>query len=93
METIESFEDMYWRIQKEFDICEKSFKERFSSPYKEMKKYNGMKFTILRRCSYVSDDWDLECLPAWHIILENGDKIEALPEEICDYKCMKGINE
>lgn len=66
----------YW-----FNRYEKTgFLDTFDSPYETGHKYNGMRFKVLSRCG---EGWDSECLPAWNIQLENGDKLEAYPEEIC----------
>lgn len=62
------------------------FADTFASPYESEKKYNGMKFSVIGRVKEIAEDQngaDLECLPMWSIRLENGDTINAYPEEIC----------
>ena len=49
--------------------------------YKETDAFNNKPFKVLSRCK--EGEWDLECLPAWNIEFENGDTLEAYPEEIC----------
>ena len=59
------------------------FAEQFRSPYRQYMRYNGMKFNVDRR---VTPDEvpanELDKLPMWHITLQNGEKIQAVPEEI-----------
>lgn len=62
------------------------FSKSFMSPYESMKKFNGLKFTVIERVKDLSEDKDgadLECLPLWRIQLQNGKIITAQPEEIC----------
>ena len=74
-ETREYLEDL-------FDMYETDgFCETFESPYDGMKTHNGKTFDVVRRCT--EKDWDIECLPAWVIVLQGGVQIDALPEEIC----------
>ena len=71
-----------------FDAYEADgFKETFGTPYYDKGEYDGMKFTVLGRVPNIKNDFengaDLECLPMWHIKLENGLEMDAYPEEIC----------
>ena len=70
------------------------FAKTFGTPYTGEKKYLGMKFTVLGRVKEITEDKensaDLECLPMWHILFENGDKMAAYPEEICLYERKDG---
>ena len=66
---------------------EGGFMPRFSSPYKQMERFNGLPFKVVRRCD--ERDWDLESLPAWVIQFESGARMDALPEEICKSEVMK----
>lgn len=63
------------------------FTETFDTPYTDKEKYKGMKFTVLDRVKEFSEETkkgnDLEVLPMWKIQFDNGDIIEAYPEEIC----------
>lgn len=63
-----------------------AFSEVFWSPYDDQKQYIGEKFTVLGRVKEYSEETkegnDLECLPMWKIQFENGDIIDAYPEEI-----------
>ena len=66
-----------------FDTLEKlGFKTLFDSIYDDSRAYNGMKFEVKRRL-IVDEEADLEVLPMWHILLENGVELDAYPEEIC----------
>lgn len=65
-----------------FDMFEtEGFCNLFESPYGNMKENNGKTFKVIRRCT--EKDWDVECLPAWVIEFQDGQRIDALPEEIC----------
>ena len=67
----------YW-----FDLYEETgFLDKFHQVYNETEKFNGKPFEVLSRCK--EGEWDLECLPAWNIKFNNGDTLEAYPEEIC----------
>lgn len=68
----------YWFNKYE----ETGFLEKFHSVYGETEDYKGKKFKVLNRCKE-GTRWDLETLPAWNIEFENGEKLEAYPEEIC----------
>lgn len=57
------------------------FIDTFQSPFEENEKYNGRKFTVLRRLT--EEDADLECLPMWRIRFGKGKEFDAYPEEIC----------
>ena len=66
-----------------FDMYEtEGMCDTFESPYDSLKKYNGMTFTIVRRCT-MDDGYDCETLPTWRIKLSNGEEIDAYPEDIC----------
>lgn len=56
-----------------------TFKSVYSS-YPE--QYEGLRFKVLRRAT-PEDGFDLECLPAWEVEFENGERFMCLPEEIC----------
>ena len=66
-----------------FDMYEtEGFCDTFESPYESLIKHNGKKFSVVRRCS-TDDGFDIGALPAWKIKFEDGEEIEAMPEEIC----------
>ena len=78
------FEEELCFINDCYDTYEAGgFCETFESLFDDNKSCNGMKFTVDGRVSYVTDDADLCALPMWHITLENGEHIDAYPEEIC----------
>lgn len=58
------------------------FADTFISPYTGTNEYNGMKFSVIGRVREI-DGADIECLPIWKIKFENGDTVQAYPEEIC----------
>lgn len=60
---------------------ETGFLEKFHQVYDETDDFNNKPFKVLSRCK--EGEWNLECLPAWNIKFENGDTLEAYPEEIC----------
>lgn len=70
-----------------FDAYEQTgFVDTFSTPFDlnhGQEKYVGQKFKVVRRLEEGKDPWDLCCLPAWVIKFDNGDTLEAYPEEIC----------
>lgn len=68
----------YWFNKYE----EEGFLEKFHVVYGGMDDYKGKKFKVLSRCKE-GTFWDLETLPAWNIEFEDGEKLEAYPEEIC----------
>ena len=74
-------------ISDMFDAYEKTgFVDTFSTPFDLLpgqEKYLGQKFKVVRRVEEGKDSWDLCCLPAWVIQFDNGDTLEAYPEEIC----------
>ena len=63
------------------------FKKTFETPYTDKNKYIGKKFKVVSRVPNIEDDFDngadLECLPMWNIEFEDGEMINAYPEEIC----------
>lgn len=70
-----------------FDAYESGgFADVFQSCWAE-KVYNGMKFEVVGRIPEYNGGnqygADLECLPMWKIRLENGELLDAYPEEIC----------
>ena len=79
-----SFEDeLHYRMDA-FDMYEtEGFAETFNTPYEECSEYNGQKYEIVRRASYVDGDCDMECLPQWIIKFADGKEINAFPEDIC----------
>ena len=78
------FEEEIAYVADCFDTYESlGFVSKFQSPYSENKAYCGMAFTVDGRVSYSAGEADIECLPMWHITLENGEHINAYPEEIC----------
>lgn len=79
-----SFEEEIAFVEDAFDTYEHiGFADTFQSPYEECEEYNGLSFKVLGRVSYSAGEADLEVLPMWHILLENGRKVDAYPEEIC----------
>lgn len=65
-----------------FDTYEHiGFTETFDSPYTDYKYLKGMRFTVIGRLN--ENNADLEVLPMWKIRFENGEEIDAYPEEIC----------
>ena len=66
-----------------FDLYEYiGFEDTFHTEAECYTRFNGMRFWVRKRAS-CDDSIDLQCLPQWHIAFENGEKIIALPEEIC----------
>jgi hypothetical protein len=89
-DDVETFEDELEMAEDAFNMYEETgFLETLDSPYDDLESKNGMKFKVLRRLSYVTDDVDLECLPMWEIELENGELIHCYPEEICKLEKQK----
>lgn len=75
-------EELFYRMDA-FDMYEtEGFKDTFNTPYEECSEYNGQKYEIVRRASYVNGDCDMECLPQWIIKFEDGKEVNAYPEEI-----------
>lgn len=65
-----------------FDTYEHiGFASTFDTPYGDQKKYVGMKFSVLGRLD--ERQADLESLPMWKIQFEDGEIVDAFPEEIC----------
>jgi hypothetical protein len=56
------------------------FTKTFFSPYSEYENRIGQRFSVVRRLS--EEEADLECLPMWEIMFEDGEKICVYPEEI-----------
>ena len=78
------FEDELSYVNDCFDTYESiGFNGTFKTPYEDKKQFAGMKFTVDGRLSYVNGEADITALPMWHITFENGEKIDAYPEEIC----------
>lgn len=84
MANNDNWEENYRKyIEDCFDMYEtEGFCDTFKTPYQSIKKYNGMKFKVLRRAT-TDDGFDLETLPVWEIQYENGEKFMGFPEEIC----------
>lgn len=62
------------------------FADTFGTPYTGEKRYIGMTFSVLGRVDCIDENKNganLECLPMWKIRLENGDLMNACPDEIC----------
>ena len=78
------FEEELMFVDDCFDTYEAiGFLERFRNQYSETEKYDNQPFSVVGRITYSQDDVDLELLPMWRIRFENGEIIEAYPEEIC----------
>jgi hypothetical protein len=78
-----SFEEELFYRQDAFDMYEtEGFTETFNTPYEDCSEYNGQKYEIVRRASYVNGDCDMENLPQWIIKFEDGKEINAYPEDI-----------
>lgn len=87
---VETFEDELEITEDAFNMYEEAgFLETFDSPYDDTRSKNGMKFKVLRRLSYVTDDVDIENLPMWEVEFENGEHEQCYPEEICKLKKQK----
>lgn len=85
-----SFEEELEYVKDCFDTYENiGFTDTFQTPYEDKAKYNGMRFSVVKRLSYVENDTDLECLPMWRIKFENGEEIDAYPEEICEAEIVR----
>ena len=85
-----SFDEELSYVEDCFDTYEHiGFTETFNTTFDDKAEYNGMKFTVDGRLSYANGEADIECLPMWHITMENGDKIDAYPEEICKAEANK----
>lgn len=79
-----SFEDELSYRQDAFDMYEtEGFTDTFETPYEECSEYNGQKYELVRRASYVNGDCDMECLPQWIIKFADGKEVNAYPEDIC----------
>ena len=71
---------------KEFiDDCytayeESGFSDKFWSPYDQYKNRIGQRFKVIRRIE--SSENDIEVLPMWEIMFEDGLTTFAYPEEI-----------
>lgn len=62
-------------------------KEVFTSPYDQMKHHNGKKFTVIRELN--DNERDPEVGSMYKIQLEDGEVIDAWPEEIYEPKVYK----
>jgi len=81
-----------------FDVMEyEGFAPHYWTPYsdQDLVRHIGERFKVV--CRLWEPQYDLEVLPAWRIRFENGEEIEAYPEEIIlsamipnGYKPMKG---
>jgi len=57
-------------------------KDKFHSPYDQMRQHNGEDFEILGEVEK-NDTWDWrEVGDMYHVLLECGERITAWPEEI-----------
>jgi hypothetical protein len=66
-----------------FDLYEKEgFAKEYWTPYedKSLTQHIGKSFKMIKRMG--EPEYDLEALPAWLIKFEDGEEIEAYPEEI-----------
>ena len=78
-------------LEDAFTMYEESgFAERFKSPYESEQRFDGRKFTVVRRVTYPTDEGhenDYECDlvsgPMWVIKFRGGKEHYAYPEEIC----------
>ena len=91
VEERDSMANMFDKISDEwkeyindcFDMYEtEGFADTFKSPYEQFSFLNGKNFKVVCRCKPETDSWDWGTLPAWIIEFEDGQRIEALPEEI-----------
>ena len=76
-----SFEDAVFYTEMAFDMFET---EGFCDTFIDKENPGGIEkpFKIIRRMSYITDNWDLEWLPAW-LIEVDGEAFPAFPDEIC----------
>lgn len=73
-------------IEALFDTYEHiGFRDTFFNYHvdKSYDLYDGKRFEVVRRLSYIAGEADVENLPMWKIKFENGVQIDAWPEEIC----------
>ena len=65
-----------------FDAYEQNDKlaKTFWSPFDDYKDMFGMRFSLQGRCT--EKDTHISTLPMWNIVMEDGTKIGAYPEEI-----------
>lgn len=54
----------------------------YQSPYEQYSRFNGLKGIVLRELT--DEESDPEVGPMYRLGLENGEKIDAWPEEIVD---------
>ena len=59
-----------------------TFTARFSTPYEQTKRHNGKRFRVLGVVTQPDATHDAEVLPMYVIELEDGDILEAWPEEV-----------
>ena len=79
-DTEKKFVDDVSTIYEEY-----GFAREFESPfdlYPDQKAHEGQSFKVLGRVEE-GPDWDLESLPAWNIVFNDGFTMAAYPEEIC----------
>lgn len=67
--------DCYFLYEKE------GFARCFWSQADDNKKYHEKPFIVIRRTEE-KDGFDMECLPAWRIQFEDGEFLDAYPDEI-----------
>jgi hypothetical protein len=57
-------------------------KEAFDSPYDQFKDKNGQQFKLIKTITEPDFEHDIGSLPMYIIEFEDGEEIEAWPEEI-----------
>lgn len=84
MERKDDWEEEYAKyLEDSYSMYEETgFAPTFKSIYSTTGQYDGLRFKVLRRAT-PEDGFDLECLPAWEVEFENGERFICLPEEIC----------
>jgi len=54
----------------------------FHSPYEQYKSRNGQEFQVIKEITVADETHDEEVLPMYVIQFDDGEQIEAYPEEI-----------
>jgi len=86
-------DDMSLEMEREFVkdwfvfYEEKGFSKVFWSLSSDYEKYNGIPFKVLKQLT--ESECDLCSLPMWEIELENGEKIQAYPDEVIVFEMLK----
>lgn len=57
-------------------------KDTFDSPYKQHAERNGQPFEIVKTIDKPDSEHDVAVLPMYGIRFEDGEEIEAWPEEV-----------